>query len=337
MKTISIYMHLTGVMTALLLLFSCSAKEEPVKQRDAIGLDVDIPATRATIFDSPASLLNPVIGGGDMTVSAYVAGNSSNAGKCHIDNVRVNYFTDARDWRFTDENGIFVKYYWPLGEKLNFFAHMPYIASEGAVSNISYVYGKGPSFEYTLPMNNQESLREFIYAYTENQDINTQNADPADPGVKLVFKHPFAGLYFELGQSYRMKLHSITITGIRYAGKYEYDNGWTMIPDPDTDDLTLLIEKDIPDPINYNSPIGGPYIVAPQALEEGSKLIVRYTRLDGNPEDVETYVKALSPIWEAGHKYTYTINLGKTEEEILFKVKVEKWDVIDYKNEITVE
>jgi len=330
-------MHLLGVMAASLLLLSCSRKEEPVRSQNAIGLDVDIPATRATIFDSPASLLNPQIGGGDLTVSAYVAGNGGNAGKCHIDNVRVNYFTEAQDWRFTDKDGIYVRYYWPLGEKLNFFAHMPYIAAEGAVSDISYTPGKGPAFEYSLPLDNQENLREFIYAYTEDQNYETQNADPADPGVKLVFKHPFAGVYFELEQSYRMRLHSITITGIRYAGKYEYNNTWTMTPDSRTGDLALTIEKDIPDQINYNSPIGGPYMTAPQTITDNSKLVVRYTRLDGNPDVVQTSMKNLSAIWEAGHKYTYIISLGKTEEEILFKVKVEKWDIMDYKNEITVE
>jgi hypothetical protein len=29
--------------------------------------------------------------------------------------------------------------------------------------------------------------------------------------------------------------------------------------------------------------------------------------------------------------------LGNNEEEILFQVKVEKWTVIDYKNEVDVE
>lgn len=78
-------------------------------------------------------------------------------------------------------------------------------------------------------------------------------------------------------------------------------------------------------------------MTAPQTITDNSKLVVRYTRLDGNPDVVQTSMKNLSAIWEAGHKYTYIISLGKTEEEILFKVKVEKWDIMDYKNEITVE
>ncbi len=329
-------------MAASLLMISCSKKEDPIRLQDeAIGLKVDLPATRATIFDSPASLLNPAVGGGDLTVSAYVAGSSSNAGKCHIDNVRVNYFAAAGDWRFTDSEGRFVSYYWPLGEKLNFFAYMPYDAAEGTdaiVSNLTYTHGKGPSFEYELPLDSQTDCHEFIYAYTENQDITTQNADPANPGVKIEFKHPFAGIYFELGQSYRMKLHDITISNILYAGKYMYDNGWTQTPDSKTGNLVISIENDIPDPINYFGPIGGPYLVAPQTIGDDPKLIVRFTRLDGTAgESAEISMKNLSTLWQAGHKYTYVINLGKTEEEILFKVKVEKWDIMDYKNEVTVE
>ena len=107
---------------------------------------------------------------------------------------------------------------------------------------------------------------------------------------------------------------------------------------PKVGDLWIDIEKGIPTPINFHSPIGGPYLVAPQALDNESYLNVRYTRLDGATETKSVALNALGATkWEAGRHYVYTLGMGNNEEEILFQVKVEKWTVIDYKNEVDVE
>jgi hypothetical protein len=41
--------------------------------------------------------------------------------------------------------------------------------------------------------------------------------------------------------------------------------------------------------------------------------------------------------WVSGRKYTYILNLGDNKEEILFQVKVDPWDKIEYENEIEIE
>ena len=328
---------MVAVATSLLAV-SCS-KEAVQPSGDAIGFFLDMPTTRATIFETPAGLQNPAIGGADFACYAYVAGNGSNGGKCHINNVRVNYFADAKDWRFTDPEGMYVHYYWPLGEKLHFFGHMPYKPADGAVTSVGYTHGKGPEFSYSLPLcsDDQDNLHEFIYAYTENQDIETQNADVDNPGVKMVFMHPFAGIRFHLRQAYRMRIHSITVSNLEYEGSYVYDGEWTHSTEKKTGDLFIYIEKDVPDPINYDSPIGGTYLVAPQTLDDKVRMTITFTRLDGETETKSGKLSSAAGAWEAGKIYTYTVDLGKTEEEILFEVKVDKWDVHSYKNEITVE
>ena len=352
-------------VTAALAILSSCAKEayEDDQEQTAICLTVDVPETKASIFDSPASLNNPDVGGGDFAVYAILSGNTSAAGNIFMNNVRVNYFPDAGDWRFMDKKGQYVNFYWPLGdERLDFFGHFPLNPEDAGVSEIS-LQPDGPSFKFSLPLHsydasadrnadrvssktpNQEGLREFVYSYVPAQSKETQNADPANPGIKMNFSHPFAAVSFHLGQSYRMTLHDITLTNIKYEGIYRFDEGWSVdytsddqTGKPKVGDLWIEVEKGIPTPINFNSPIGGPYLVAPQALDNESYLNVRYTRLDGATETKSVALNALGATkWEAGRHYVYTLGLGNNEEEILFQVKVEKWTVIDYKNEVDVE
>lgn len=333
-----------------------------------ICLSVGVSHTKATIFDSPASLQNPNVGGGNFAVYAFLSGsNSTAADRSFMENVRVNYFSAAGDWRFTDSDGIYIKYYWPLGEQLNFFGHFPLNPADAAVYDVECTYENGPSFCFSLPLHaydaaqarnealvnaktpNQEELREFLYSYVKDQTPQTQNADKNYPGVKMHFAHPFAAVSFNLEMSYRMTLHNITLGNIKYKGSYSYNNLSEKLEiaydsvQGSTGNLLIDIEKGIPDDINFNSPIGGPYLVAPQELDKDNgngapTLSVNYTRLDGATDTKSIKLSDLGVTnWEAGKQYVYTLSMGNTEEEILFKVKVDKWTVIDYKTEIEVE
>ena len=350
------------IVLAVLLLASCSEKGLRTDSENAIRLIIDVPQTRATLFEGAASLLNEEIGGGDFTVSAYVAGDGPNVGKQYIADARVNYFKAAGDWRFATMSGGLINYfdyYWPKDEKLNFFAHMPMDASQAAVTGTGYTDGQ-PWFSFSLPLYaydpdpepeeadpnvpasspNQETLREFIYAYTPGQDKAEQDEKG---GVQLQFRHPFAALYFDLGKSYRMKLKSLTVKNIGFAGKYSYDGSdWGLAPVAGADSLYISVMADVPsDELNFNSNIGGPYIVMPQDVTNDVKLRIIGIRLGSVEDDYDQKVSlaadGLPEKWEAGMKYTYTLNLGEADEEILFKVRVEEWDVVDYKNEIDVE
>lgn len=353
------------IVLAVLLLASCSEKGLRTDSENAIRLIIDVPQTRATLFEGAASLLNEEIGGGDFTVSAYVAGNGPNVGKQYIADARVNYFKAAGDWRFATMSGGLINYfdyYWPKDEKLNFFAHMPMDASQAAVTDKGYTKEGQPWFSFSLPLYaydpepeeadpnvpasspNQETLREFIYAYTPGQDKAEQDEKG---GVQLQFRHPFAALYFDLGKSYRMKLKSLTVMNIDFEGTYSYDGSDWGLTQTGAGNLYISVMADVPsDELNFNSHIGGPYIVMPQDMDKDDsdvendvKLRIIGSRLGGEVYDhpVRLAADGLPEKWEAGMKYTYTLNLGEADEEILFKVRVEEWDVVDYKNEIDVE
>ena len=103
------------ILVALLCIAAsaCADKtEDPQVAELPISVSVSLPQTKASIFDTQASLINSEIGGGNMIVSAYVT-DGEDKGARHIDNVRVTYFADAKDWRFTNAAGAYVNYYWP--------------------------------------------------------------------------------------------------------------------------------------------------------------------------------------------------------------------------------
>lgn len=325
------------ILVALLCIAAsaCADKtEDPQVAELPISVSVSLPQTKASIFDTQASLINSEIGGGNMIVSAYVT-DGEDKGARHIDNVRVTYFADAKDWRFTNAAGAYVNYYWPKQDKLDFFAYFPVDLTKTGVTSVAYTYPDGPSFNYSLPLDSQDGIQEFIYSYATNQDGST-------PNVQLDFHHPFAAVKFELGTSYRLeKMHCIKLEKIYYTGSYSTDDEgkWQMNLGNTTGTLNISIEKGVPDPINFNSPIGGPYLIAPQIIPDDAEFVIEFTRLDGIRDSKKIKLKTLGGIaeWEAGKLYTYNISLGNTEEEILFKVTVENWKVVDHKNEIDVE
>lgn len=322
------------VITLLCILAAACSKKMSDPQLTDIPIKMSVGMqTKASIFDTQASLTNSEIGGGNMIVSAYIT-EGEDSGSRHIDNVRVTYFADAKDWRFTNAAGAYVNYYWPKQDKLDFFAYFPMDITKTGVTSVAYTYEDGPSFNYSLPLDNQEGLQEFIYSYVQKKDVSTGN-------VQLDFHHPFAAVKFELGMSYRLMMHGIKLTNIYYTGSYstDKDRKWQMTQVEPYGDLDISIGKGVPDQINFNSPIGGPYMVAPQTIPDAAKFQISFTRLDGQPETKTVNLYNLGGItkWEAGKQYTYTLSLGNTEEEILFKVTVENWKVVDHKNEIDVE
>ena len=336
----------------IFVLASCSESRMRTDGSDAIRLTVDVPETRASLFEGNASLFDKDVGGRSFMAYSYMAGDGINGGKTYIDAAEVEYFEAADDWRFIDASGNYINYYWPKNGKLNFFAHMPAVKSEAAVTEVGYSHGDGSYFLFDLPLYsydpeekdsevpesspNQETLKEFIYAYSPDRDKSSQDVDD---GIRLQFMHPFAALYFDLGISYRMTLESMTIKGLGYKGRYEFKDGvWTLKPGDVTDDLYISVQEDVPsEDLNFNSSIGGPYLVMPQATT-GLQLSIKGSRLDGSVYD-ETVNLNVSGVtkWEAGKKYRYTLNLGQADAEILFKVAVEEWGVVSHKNNINVE
>lgn len=227
----------------------------------------------------------------------------------------------------------------------------------------------------TDELDNQDELTEFIYAYAIGKDKTYQ--DNNNNVVPLKFRHPLSAIYFKLKQAHRdLILQKIVINSLYATGTFasESDTGdsgfsitsgnWTG--SGNRTDLTLNISKKIPEDINFNAMVGGPYLVMPQSMTYGTgeKLTMEiYFNWSGSIAPVEGKLekvddaynyKAIIDLstlqissvngvpqtlssWEPGMRYTYTLDLGDNKEEILFKVLVEPWKTPEADTNIEVE
>lgn len=296
--------------------------------------------TKVTLFEN--TLTDKSIGGGDFRLSAYASGSDEAA----IYNARVNY--NDGNWGFRNEMGtpendnddMPAQYWWPVGTNLNFFAYMPLKSHRLAKTGFTvegYTHETGPRFSCNLPLDKagQSDLQEFIYAYAEDQNLATQEANG---GVPLQFRHPLSCIIFKLGDSYRITINSVRIDGIDNTGTFT-GGVWT---NNTAQDHTLFIEvnETVSEGLNTGSVIGGPYLVLPQDFSSDlSRLVLNYDypSLGEDDKDTGIAIKQLNTKWEPGKKYTYLLSKGDSGEEVVFDVLVDEWDVVSYRNEIDVE
>lgn len=331
MKKRTIYLIL-----ALLVCISCTNQQEISLSDEKIQVTVSNALqsdSRTTLFNNKADIEKAQ----DFALSAYI-GNA-----LYIDNAQVHYFNN--EWRFQYGNDL-LDYYWPNdGNVLDFIAYVPYDLTKFAATDISIKNdGRKMNLVCSLPavidvsdetkLQAAESQCEFIYAYRKGQA-------KSDTPVDLCFVHPFACVQFKLKQGHRdLKIHHIILTGIKLSGTYANDTDtqtydelqsgltyakWnTEAVDPHT--LTIYIEKNVPNGVNYGGVIGVPFMVIPQALTK-LKLKVNYSWSDKDKQDTDEFSLSIGSItsWEPGRIYTYTLDLGDNQAEILFNVSVEEW------------
>lgn len=350
--------HILYTISALLLATGCNKElQEPDKDYQIIfstSLSDNDSATKATVFGENADLENLTKGGGNFSVRAYKSGSEDK----FLYDQRVWYFQDGRSWHFYDDaiNNV-TEVYWPNATNIDFFTYMPYHNANRytGVTLKEYTADNGPSFSCDLPLNTegQKNIHEFIYAYSKNQNKLSTGSDGRKGVVQLNFVHPFSLIVIHLNESYRMTINWIKIRGIYNKGTYANPQttlsqgdspvnftcaSWTPEVGAVREKLEIDINKNVPDDINYKSPIGGPYIIMPQQLDKDVILDINYTRDQTKIEtkSISLYRETL-PQWDPGKKYTYSLTMGDPLEEILFNVAVEEWSVVDYKNEIGVE
>lgn len=345
------------IVSVLLMLAGCEKESEVPVRNPQIVLDPGMSDTgspaKATVFDKYADMTDPSKGGGNFSVRAYKSGTEDK----FLYDQRVWYFQDGRSWHFYDDaiNNV-TEIYWPNATNIDFFSYMPYHNAKlhTGVTLGEYTAANGPSFSCNLPLDTdgQKNIHEFIYAYSKNQNKHSTGSDGREGVVQLNFVHPFSSIIIHLNESYRMTINSIRIRGIYNKGTYANPQttlvqgdspvnftcaSWTPEAGAVRRALEIDINKNVPDDINYNSPIGGPYIIMPQRLTSDVILEITFKR-DATVEtkSISLYRETL-PQWDPGKKYTYTLTMGDPLEEILFNVAVEEWSVVDYKNEIGVE
>ena len=349
--------YITYTLLAALLMLGCNEELTP-EDSCQICFETSVQdhtsISRATIFENQNDILNDAAdgkGGGNLTMHAYVSNTGTERFKS-----RAWYFNGV--WRFYDgTSNKFYNHYWP-NYSMDFFAYMPWEESE-RLKNIkvrNHVAGKGLTINCTMQGttedNNNETDdlldplgQETIIAYTPNKHKET---------VNLHFVHPFAAVSFELKQAHR----NLTINWIRFNNVYltgtttlnattESNTQITWSPTGSTSSFTIPVNKKIPDDINFGAKIGGPYLVMPQNLTSATITINYHWDNQKNADDPVTgdedtntnneiyqIKRELTGNWLAGNKYNYVLNLGDNQEEILFKVEVEPWEVTGGNNNI---
>ncbi len=280
-----------------------------------------------TDFFKENDLLDPGKGGGNFTLYAHVDGPDNT----YIGGARVWYFNDPafQKWIFLngDEYPSPIKYYWPKSDKLNFFAFMPdsrYDGKDGYQSkpthvNIgTYSEADGQTFSCDLPesVGYDTEIQEFIYAYEEPRTKDT---------VKLQFKHPFATVNFKVAaKSYRMTIESFEFSNMHLAGEFSTATGSWTPTDDGSRTYTAVINKRIPNGVNYATVLGAPFLVMPQKLDNVILTLTAHRGVDNKEEIINESVqlKDFTEAWLPGKQYVYIIKVGDNNSEIYFNVEV---------------
>ena len=343
-----------STLTAFAMFVACTDDEVNAMLESGNAIDFELSCnefstgTRGSLYDRNDAVNDKGNGGGEMWINAYY----NQTAQKYIDSY-FEYDTNVDKWYLRSGYGWY-DCYWPRNGKLNFFAYLPRVLASSAVTVGDYSYSSGPSFSCELPLTNvgegvnQANVREFIYAFTKDKKSGT---------VPLRFVHPMSAIYFKLTQSHRdLTIHSIGFTNVYNKGTYRYSletteeqkdafaAGFTYglwNPDGTRENMTITVNKTIPEQLNFNAEIGGPFIIMPQAFGDDISLFVNYT---WDAEVNVTKYIAMKNVhtsedtgWQPGKKYTYSIDLGDNKEEILFRVVVEPWNAEDFKNVIDIE
>lgn len=112
------------------------------------------------------------------------------------------------------------------------------------------------------------------------------------------------------------------------------DGRGEWVPQGNTNNLmNIAVGKKVPEDINNNSRLAGPFIMMPQNLSEDAEITVKYTPTplpghDGVQEIGEAKIVTennLTTKWEPGKEYIYVMTIGNADNEIVLSVQVVDW------------
>ena len=300
--------------------------------------------TRVTTIDTETDLQ-----GYDIRVDAYYHGYST----AYLNNTRLRY--SAPNWLF--HNGTnWTQYYWPIDgsttsggsvtvDGLDFVGYLPYNLTNTYVTLGDYSFTNGPSFSCELPVSgsgpytfdesNQSTLQEFLISYITDRKKNTPNESPMPSGVvPLAFIHPFSMVYFYLEEAPRgMKIESISLDNVYTQGTYVNASGWKEDELSKIATLSIAVNKTVPNELNYNGLIGGPYVVIPDVNLDVANTHTLSVSIEGEGSPRTT---TITTPWEPRNKYNYKLNLGSDPDRILVNLEIEEWKTQSYKTPVEV-
>ena len=325
---------------------SCSVEieSEPTDKEILLSPSVSYEAetiSKATLYDNSNLIVE---GKGNFSVTSYKAGTTD---RYFLNFDRVYYFQDDQSWRFYDSTvggqGVFYQRYWP-SYPLDFFAYMPYDNQNTGVT----VLDKAIQCILPISYTEQNKAQEFVYAYAPNQSYTDAN----NGKVNLTFIHPFSAIRFELGAAHgNTNIEKIELRNIAYKGRLDVSTNPAQADlantdwDPDDTDnkgtISIPVGKTVgavgSNGIQLNAKLGTDLIVLPQSITEDMKIYVDFTwnNVDYKPE-IKINTRQTTP-WQPGKIYTYRLNLGDSDEDIISTVTITPWTDNEYKNDIDVE
>ena len=289
--------------------------------------------------------------GGYFNIKAYINGTSD---EHFTDPTTVKYHTDTQyepAWYiYNPTSNAFESRYWPKTYSLDFLAYMPLKRpNAGSTQEItqeidpnthitSFGYdteAKSPTFScVNLPLNksDQAEAKEFMYAWAPGQSYDSVNrGDGATGKVKLNFQHSMAAVYFKIAGAHGgTTINSFGFYNIYNNGTFIVDSGIVdsgivnsakWIPNGSLANFAISdVGQKIPDDIQIGHTYG-PYLVMPQEHSTDAKLFIDFTWR----EQEGPVAKSLNSEWESGKKYTYSLVLGDSAEDIMVNVSVETW------------
>lgn len=276
--------------------------------------------TRAAITDNAALQIS------GFTVYAYNTGASA-AGtgkldKVFMDGIAVGYNTDK--WTFTGT------YYWPLEQKIQFFAY----ATDDAATYKADAAQTYPTIDYTIDADAAKQ-KDFVVAKAIDQTSS-------DNAVSLAFTHALTQVNFSVkgdDADLTYKVKSIDISGVANTGTYSYaTDTWTATGTAGTYSYTIAADASVTGTTaeKLDQPDGA-LMLMPQTLPADAKITIVYQVFNADDVAVGTVVTAPVALtgtaaWEPGRKIRYTLTLANNAAKVSFGAEVGKWNTTDDSN-----
>lgn len=305
---------------AALAITGCSQNEEfdapGSKSEIKIGSIVS-KATRAAITDMAALQKT------GFTVYAY---NVGTAGTDKLTNTIMNgALATAPEGVWGIAGG---PYYWPLNEKVNFFAYPTGVSAAYAVA----VDATSPTIDYTIVDEPADQI-DLVLAKVIDQ-VKSDNA------ITLPFSHVLTQINFAVkgADKYKYVVSSVGIEGVAKAGKYSYaDDSWATVGEL-TGGYTYAIAANASvtgtTAVNLDQE-NGALMLMPQAMTAAAKIKLMYEVYDGDallystPEEGVKIDLLGSAAWESGKKVRYTLTLANGAATIKLTPEVGSWNEND--------
>lgn len=303
-------------VTAALAITSCSQNEEFEAPSQKAEITFNTAVTRATELNTEGLQKNGfeiyVYNTGAATMSAELALPASTwmSGSA----------TYSANWSVAGE-----RYYWPLTDKLQFFAYSP---KAGVAYTAPNGIDKGyPKFTYIVE-STAAAQKDLVIASVQDAAKKTEGATPA---VSLTFKHALTQVNIEVTKAdgYTYDISSVEVTGVKGSGVFTYTGVNTGTWEADTEATVSYTYTLGAFDANTTAVVGGnALMLIPQPLTD-AKISISYTvekdgsKIADNKKDIA--LPASTP-WEFGKKILYKLSLPIGAEEIGLTATVDKWE-----------